>query len=308
MSDPSAFTRDVFICHRSTEKASVVRPLVKHFDENGISSWVDEAEIRWGESLTAKVNEGLRISRFVVVVLSTSFVDQHWPERELNSALNIEASSGETKVLPLLLGSDQERQKILQHYPLLNDKKYMRWPADKDLLVGDVEVLLGRLPTSKSESEVRKASRRTIPTPNILRQPSELDRHKFARRGYKIVREYFGEGVDLIVDGNPDVDADIEDIHKYKFICNIFVNGSRVTKCKIWLGGMTGDDQISYSTSFDRVDSDNSYNDWLTVSREQLAWEPSGTSRWDRDAAKGMNHEDAAQYLWSQFIEPLERR
>jgi WD40 repeat protein len=119
--------RDVFICHAGEDKESVVRPLVKTLTEGGISAWFDQAEIRWGDSLTGRVNEGLRISRFIVVVLSPAFIGKNWPERELNSALNIEASTGQVKVLPILVGTVAERAAALERYPLLNDKAYIVW-------------------------------------------------------------------------------------------------------------------------------------------------------------------------------------
>jgi TIR domain-containing protein len=119
--------RDAFICHAGEDKQRVVRPLVETLTKGGITAWFDEAEVRWGDSLTAKVNEGLRISRFVVVVLSPAFIGKDWPERELNAALNIETSTGQVKVLPMLVGTASERATILGRYPLLNDKAYLVW-------------------------------------------------------------------------------------------------------------------------------------------------------------------------------------
>ncbi len=101
--------KDIFICHASEDKRDVVRPLVHAMDKAGISYWYDEVKVRWGDSITEKVNEGLRTSRYVIVVLSESFISKNWPQRELNSVLNIEASSGEVRVLPLIAGSSEIR-------------------------------------------------------------------------------------------------------------------------------------------------------------------------------------------------------
>lgn len=119
--------RDVFICHAGEDKKTVVRPLVEALAKGGITSWLDEAEVLWGDSITAKVNEGIRSSRFVVVVLSPAFLGKNWPERELNAVLNIETSTGQVKVLPILVGTAAERASILQRYPLLNDKACLVW-------------------------------------------------------------------------------------------------------------------------------------------------------------------------------------
>lgn len=120
-------TRDVFLCHASEDKQAIVDPLRAELEKAGISCWYDRAEITWGDSLTHKVNEGLRTSRYVVVVLSRSFLAKNWPRRELDAAINLEASSGEVKVLPLIIGSSDEQDAIIKQLPLINDKFHLRW-------------------------------------------------------------------------------------------------------------------------------------------------------------------------------------
>ena len=106
--------KDIFICHASEDKEEVAIPLVKALDDAGITYWYDQAEIKWGDSITQKVNDGLKISRYVVVILSEAFISKNWPQRELNSALNIEASSKEVRVLPLLFGDKRIRNLIIE--------------------------------------------------------------------------------------------------------------------------------------------------------------------------------------------------
>lgn len=119
--------RDVFICHADEDKAAVVEPLIGALKEAGISYWYDRAEIKWGDSLTGKVNEGLSVSRYVVAVSIRVFLGKHWPARDLNAALNLEAATGEGKVLPLLVGSRDEVAGILKRLPLLDDKLHLLW-------------------------------------------------------------------------------------------------------------------------------------------------------------------------------------
>jgi hypothetical protein len=122
--------RDVFLCHAGEDKAGIVEPLIIALREVGVSYWYDREQIVWGESLTARVNDGLRKSRFVIPILSQSFVGKPWPERELNSVLSIEASSGEVRLLPLVVGSAEQVGAILAAYPLLTDKLYLQWDDD----------------------------------------------------------------------------------------------------------------------------------------------------------------------------------
>ena len=93
--------KDIFICHASEDKTSVVRPLASCLASRGLTYWMDEAEISAGESITERVNEGLKVSNFVVVILSRAFMAKHWPKRELWAVLNLEAKSGKIIIIPM---------------------------------------------------------------------------------------------------------------------------------------------------------------------------------------------------------------
>jgi hypothetical protein len=78
-------------------------------------------------------------------------------------------------------------------------------------------------------------------------------------------------------------------------------------QCKIWIGGLTNGDQISYAEG-SAVDArnDNSFNDWLSPRRDQLGWEASGFGRGSRDGTESLSTaEGAAAYFWERFIERL---
>lgn len=135
--------RDVFLCHASEDKQTYLRPLVKAIHEAGISYWYDEAEIAWGDSITQKVNEGLAMSRFVIVFISQAFLSKNWPKRELSAALNIEANSGEVRVLPLL-ADESIRDKVRQEFPLINDKLYLVWSSNPSSIVTQLERRIGK--------------------------------------------------------------------------------------------------------------------------------------------------------------------
>lgn len=132
---PKDALKDVFLSHAGPDKEGIMAHLVAALDAAGITHWYDDREIQWGDSLTAKVDEGLRKCRYVVVVLSPVFLGRPWPERELNAALGLEIGSGRTHVLPLLAGSDHEIKRALERYPLLADKKYLRWLGDAGPIV-----------------------------------------------------------------------------------------------------------------------------------------------------------------------------
>lgn len=137
-----SYMKDVFICHASEDKNNVVEPIYKALEKSDIKCWYDKNEIKWGDSVTDKVNDGLNNSKYVIVVLSKHFMEKAWPKREMNAALNIEASLGKTKVLPLMVGSKNEIQAIRETLTLQNDKLYIEWDGNPTKIVDSLNDIL----------------------------------------------------------------------------------------------------------------------------------------------------------------------
>lgn len=110
---------DVFISHASEDKDDVVRPLAENLRNLGLRVWYDEFELRVGDSLRRKIDEGIVNSRFGIVVLSPSFFGKGWTEYELDGivASNIK---GRQRLLPIWheISSDD----IAGYSPSLLDK------------------------------------------------------------------------------------------------------------------------------------------------------------------------------------------
>ncbi|MGK7893281.1 MAG: toll/interleukin-1 receptor domain-containing protein [Xenococcus sp. (in: cyanobacteria)] len=131
--------KDVFLSHANQDKDEYVLPFAEKLDEIGISFWLDEAEIRWGEKISARINEGLANSRFVIVFLTPAFIGRNWPENELSSALNRENEEGRTVVLPIVVGKPKI---LLNKYPLLRDKSYKQWDIGANVIADELKRLL----------------------------------------------------------------------------------------------------------------------------------------------------------------------
>ena len=56
------FTHDVFLSHSSKDKA-VVRVVAERLRKDGLRVWLDDWEIRPGDSIPAKIEDGLEHSR-----------------------------------------------------------------------------------------------------------------------------------------------------------------------------------------------------------------------------------------------------
>ena len=300
--------RDVFVCHSSEDKDEIVRPLVEAFSESGISSWYDEAEIGWGDSIAEKVNEGLRISTYVIVVFSPSFMGKNWPKRELNAILNVEATTAEVKVLPLLVGNEIERKHILSSFPLLNDKMFLPWEGNTRQIVSALESRL-----KKGEGNSNKHGRMSlginIPLPKIRKEFTQRDKDLFLKNSFIVVRDYFKQALKEIETQYSDVDVDFVEIHTFKFLATIYLKGEVANKCKIWFGGSGRSVSIGFQEGDFGIDSDSSYNDMLSVTSngERLGFTTTlSIFRISTDSESNiMSPESAAEYLWNRFTESL---
>src|SRR5688500_14256253 len=71
MSESGTFPYDVFLSHSSKDKA-VVRPLAERLRADGVKVWLDEWEIQPGDSIPAKIEEGLERSRVMMLCMSAN--------------------------------------------------------------------------------------------------------------------------------------------------------------------------------------------------------------------------------------------
>jgi hypothetical protein len=117
--DDQGETWDVFISHASEDKAAVAEPLYKELTELGIKAWLDNGELRIGDSLRRKIDYGLAHSTFGVVVLSKHFFAKGWPQYELDGIVGMSVS-GEQRMLPVW--HEISRDEIARQSPSLVDK------------------------------------------------------------------------------------------------------------------------------------------------------------------------------------------
>ena len=111
-----AETYDVFISHASEDKKDVARPLAEALTQAHLSVWLDEQELTLGDSLRQKIDEGLRSSRFGVVILSRSFFAKSWPQAELDALVTRQMR--EKTILPVLHGIAHDD--LARYSPLLS--------------------------------------------------------------------------------------------------------------------------------------------------------------------------------------------
>lgn len=301
-------SKDVLICHASEDKEAIVRPLFEALTEAGISCWYDEAEIKWGDSIPRKVNEGLRISRFVLLILSLNSVQKNWPQSEMYSVLNQEVSGGKIRILPLLVGTDKDVEEILRLFPLLNGKLYLRWDDDVNKVVNAMLARLGRSQKAKIQSsESVLYPDFQIPIPKMKKTFSQRDKDLFLGKSFDIIKEYFRVGLEKMESHCEDIDTDLQEIHKTKFTATIYLKGETAERCKVWIANAGSGPSIGYYSGRWIWDSDTSFNDSLTVTDNGGILVLTTFGMWSGQPEylqkEHLSPEEASEYLWRRFTE-----
>ena len=108
---------DVFISHASEDKESFVNPLVEALQDAGIRVWYDALEMEWGKSLREQIDNGIKRSKYAIVVLSKNFFAKKWTNRELDGIL---AKEGVTGVAPLPIWYELTYEDVYNFSPTLS--------------------------------------------------------------------------------------------------------------------------------------------------------------------------------------------
>jgi hypothetical protein len=105
----------VFLSHSSVDKP-IARRLADELNSRNVRVWLDEAEIRVGQSIPAQVAEALESSDVICILVSKPSAASLWVKRELNSFLP-RVIAGGAFVLPCRLDATPLP-------PLIADLKY----------------------------------------------------------------------------------------------------------------------------------------------------------------------------------------
>lgn len=91
----------IFLSHNSKDKR-FARRIGKALADRGVKVWIDEAEIKVGDSLLRKISEGIKDMEYLGVVLSPNSVSSSWVQKEVEVATTLEIKNRKLKVLPIL--------------------------------------------------------------------------------------------------------------------------------------------------------------------------------------------------------------
>src|SRR5438105_11236512 len=97
------FSYDVFLSHNAKDKPRV-RRLAERLQQAGLRVWFDEWNVRSGDIISLKVDEGLEQSRVLLLCISPAALASGWVALERSTAVHRDPANAGRRFIPLLLG------------------------------------------------------------------------------------------------------------------------------------------------------------------------------------------------------------
>ncbi len=157
----------IFLSHNAKDK-EFVRKLAHDLDCHNIKVWLDEAELKIGDSLIGKIRQGIDNVDYVAVILSPNSIESRWVQQEVDVAMNLEINGKEIKVLPLML-EDCELPGFLLGKFYADFTEERKYEDSFKLLINSVGLVFnrsaiqGNIDTSNLGEAIDKAAKINLP-------------------------------------------------------------------------------------------------------------------------------------------------
>src|SRR6185295_1285333 len=112
------FKYDVFLSHSAKDKV-VVRPLAERLRADGLRIWLDDWELRPGDHVQAKIEEGLEHSRVLVLCMSANAFASEWAQLEAGTFRFRDPLNKDRRFIPLRLDESPIQGSLVQ-FPYIN--------------------------------------------------------------------------------------------------------------------------------------------------------------------------------------------
>lgn len=148
---------DVFISY-SSENSDIAGRIAKDLTRLGLKVFYDK-ELIPGEAWASRLTQELKRAKYVLVLLSPSYIKSQWARRELEAAALAE-SEGRTRIVPIVV----ENTEIP---PFLRTKYYADLREDYETGLARLQKALTTTPEPSEESRARR-SRKVIGLLGVL--------------------------------------------------------------------------------------------------------------------------------------------
>lgn len=290
--------------------------------EGIIGTWHDR-RIGPGNDIDLAISQSFAESRIILLLVSPDFLaSDYCYEIEMKQAL-ARHQDGSARVIPVILRPcDWHTAPFGRLKAVPSDGRPVTKYPDRDDAFLEVaravreaaEEIAAKAPlkaqakvTEEGRTTSTRASLRESRSSNLRTSKTFSDRDKdaFLKDAFEFIANFFDASLSELKSRNPEIDTDFTRIDALRFSAAVYRTGKIANRCRIWRGGNQYD---GIKFSLGEGASDGSYNEALSVEADahSLYLRPLGMDyRGSRE--QHLTFEGAAEYLWSFFIEPLQR-
>lgn len=145
------FSYDVFLSHNAKDKPRV-RPLAERLRDAGLRVWFDEWNVRSGDIISLKVDEGLEQSRVLLLCISPNALASGWVALERSTAIHRDPSNEGRRFVPLLL-ADCDLPDTLRRYKYVDFRKEADAAFAEILAACQLDGVNGPPPTESAQTK-----------------------------------------------------------------------------------------------------------------------------------------------------------
>lgn len=289
--------------------------------EGLIEAWHDR-RIPPGAHVDHTIDTHLESSEIILLLASPDFLaSEYCYDLEMRQALE-RHEAGTATVIPVILRPcEWDRTPFGRFRALPTDGRPISKWADLDDAFLDVTrgiraALESRGLRAHKSPKALPSAQPPRPAPvrssnlGVTQLFSDQDKDDFLREAFEYNQRYFENSLNELAARNSSIEVRFRQIDADRFTCVAYRTRSPVTSCTIWFGGRRG---VGGGIGYLANDSGqtNSYNESLSVAADEhsLYLVPLGMSRvlGGRSAASKLTLEGGAEFLWSLFMEPLQR-
>lgn len=288
-----------------------------------IEAWHDR-RIGAGQEFDREINHALDNADIILLLVSPYFLaSDYCYDLELTRAME-HHESGKSQVIPVILHPCDWRSasfgkllatpadgKPISKHPNQHDAFLDIVESIKQAVDGTTNSFLANSYESTPSLSPSIEKARILPRSSNLRVKKEFteqQKDEFLDQTFEYVSNYFEGSLAELSKRIPEVSTKFKRIDANHFTSIIYVDGTSVSQCKIWLGGINHfSGGIAYST--DISSSDNSLNDSLRIDTDghTLFFNAMGMSFMGMGNGEDqLSQEGAAEYFWERLMQPLQ--
>ncbi|AOO82984.1 toll/interleukin-1 receptor domain-containing protein [Bosea vaviloviae] len=285
-------------------------------EEAGFSTVVQAWDFRPGSNFVLAMQKASETAERTVMVLSPDYLKSEMAAPEWASAFARDPQGLERKLLPIMVRAcePQGLLKAIVQVRIVG----MDEDASRQAILSGVNRTRAKpsqrpsFPGAASASEHKhfpgpeiaptRAPRPLLPRLGVA--PTDADRRRFAKRAFASIRATFERNLNQVVEeGNGRLDFDVTDATATDFRAELYLDGGTKGQCRVWLGGMMGENNICFAEGRTSGDACNeilapSLSGELSLSATMSMGHTDFERRTDM---KKLTPEQAADYLWERF-------